>query len=99
MACGQGPRSWEIQSREKAIFLDGRAVRFADGSNRLLDVVSYFGEQSDTHYDCTSCVGLHRDFCLFFVHLHLGTIGSPSSLQAMASGWVTRAWLRTHRAK
>lgn len=32
-------------------------------------------------------------FAFFFVHLYLGTIGSPGSLPAMTHGWVTRAWL------
>jgi len=32
-------------------------------------------------------------FAFFFVHLYLGTIGSPGSLPAMLHGWVTRAWL------
>jgi len=32
-------------------------------------------------------------FAFFFVHLYLGTIGSPGSLPAMLSGWVERAWL------
>jgi len=38
-------------------------------------------------------------FAFFFVHLYLGTIGSPGSLQAMTSGWVTRAWAKTHHPK
>ncbi|MDD5711974.1 MAG: formate dehydrogenase subunit gamma [Smithellaceae bacterium] len=38
-------------------------------------------------------------FAFFFVHLYLGTIGSPGSLPAMLNGWVTRAWLRTQHPK
>jgi formate dehydrogenase subunit gamma len=38
-------------------------------------------------------------FPLFFVHLYLGTIGSPGSLQAMTTGWVTRAWLKKQHPK
>jgi formate dehydrogenase subunit gamma len=38
-------------------------------------------------------------FAFFFVHLYLGTIGSPGSLPAMLHGWVTRAWLKKQHAK
>ncbi len=38
-------------------------------------------------------------FPFFFVHLYLGTIGSPGSLPAMTSGWVTRAWLMKQHPK
>jgi formate dehydrogenase subunit gamma len=38
-------------------------------------------------------------FAFFFVHLYLGTIGSPGSLPAMLHGWVTRAWLVKQHAK
>jgi len=33
-------------------------------------------------------------FAFFFVHLYLGTIGNPGTVQAMFTGWVTRAWLK-----
>ena len=33
-------------------------------------------------------------FAFFFVHLYLGTIGNPGTVQAMITGWVTRAWLK-----
>ncbi|MCX5856068.1 MAG: formate dehydrogenase subunit gamma [Deltaproteobacteria bacterium] len=38
-------------------------------------------------------------FGFFFVHLYLGTIGSPGSAPAMFSGWVTRAWLKKQHPK
>ena len=38
-------------------------------------------------------------FAFFFVHLYLGTIGSPGSVSAMISGWVTRAWLKKQHHK
>jgi formate dehydrogenase subunit gamma len=38
-------------------------------------------------------------FSFFFVHLYLGTIGSPGSAPAMFSGWVTRAWLKKQHPK
>ena len=38
-------------------------------------------------------------FAFFFVHLYLGTIGSPGSLPAMLHGWVTRAWLKKQHPK
>jgi formate dehydrogenase subunit gamma len=38
-------------------------------------------------------------FPFFFVHLYLGTIGSPGSLQAMTTGWVTKAWLKKQHPK
>jgi formate dehydrogenase subunit gamma len=38
-------------------------------------------------------------FPFFFVHLYLGTIGSPGSLDAMTTGWVTRAWLKKQHPK
>jgi formate dehydrogenase subunit gamma len=38
-------------------------------------------------------------FAFFFVHLYLGTIGSPGSAPAMFSGWVTRAWLKKQHPK
>lgn len=38
-------------------------------------------------------------FAFFFVHLYLGTIGSPGSVSAMISGWVTRAWLKKQHPK
>lgn len=38
-------------------------------------------------------------FAFFFVHLYLGTIGNPGTVQAMISGWVTRAWLRKQHPK
>jgi formate dehydrogenase subunit gamma len=33
-------------------------------------------------------------FAFFFIHLYLGTIGNPGTVQAMISGWVTKAWIR-----
>ena len=33
-------------------------------------------------------------FAFFFVHLYLGTIGNPGTVQAMINGWVTRNWLK-----
>jgi formate dehydrogenase subunit gamma len=33
-------------------------------------------------------------FAFFFIHLYLGTIGNPGTVQAMINGWVTKAWLR-----
>jgi len=30
------------------------------------------------------------------VHIYLGTIGNPGTIQAMLYGWVTRAWAETH---
>jgi len=44
-------------------------------------------------------VGFVIIFAFFFVHLYLGTIGSPGSVSAMISGWVTRAWLKKQHAK
>ena len=38
-------------------------------------------------------------FPFFFVHLYLGTIGSPGSLPAMVTGWVTRAWVKKQHPK
>jgi formate dehydrogenase subunit gamma len=38
-------------------------------------------------------------FAFFFVHLYLGTIGNPGTVQAMISGWVTRAWLKKQHPK
>ena len=38
-------------------------------------------------------------FPFFFVHLYLGTVGSPGSLPAMLTGWVTRAWLKKQHPK
>jgi formate dehydrogenase subunit gamma len=38
-------------------------------------------------------------FPFFLVHLYLGTIGSPGSLDAMTTGWVTRAWLKKQHPK
>ena len=38
-------------------------------------------------------------FAFFFVHLYLGTIGSPGSLDAMLTGWVSRAWLKKQHPK
>lgn len=38
-------------------------------------------------------------FAFFFVHLYLGTVGSPGSAPAMLHGWVTRAWLEKQHAK
>ncbi|MDX9816285.1 MAG: formate dehydrogenase subunit gamma [Smithellaceae bacterium] len=38
-------------------------------------------------------------FAFFFIHLYLGTIGSPGSLPAMTGGWVTRAWLKKQHPK
>ena len=38
-------------------------------------------------------------FAFFFVHLYLGTIGSPGSAPAMFTGWVTRAWLKKQHGK
>jgi len=33
-------------------------------------------------------------FAFFFIHLYLGTIGNPGTVQAMIDGWVTKAWIR-----
>lgn len=38
-------------------------------------------------------------FAFFFIHLYLGTVGSPGSLPAMTTGWVTRAWLKKQHPK
>jgi formate dehydrogenase subunit gamma len=38
-------------------------------------------------------------FAFFFVHLYLGTVGSPGSLDAMLTGWVSRAWLKKQHSK
>jgi len=38
-------------------------------------------------------------FAFFFVHLYLGTIGSPGSAPAMFTGWVTRAWVKKQHPK
>jgi formate dehydrogenase subunit gamma len=38
-------------------------------------------------------------FAFFFIHLYLGTIGSPGSLPAMTGGWVTKAWLKKQHPK
>jgi formate dehydrogenase subunit gamma len=38
-------------------------------------------------------------FPFFFVHLYLGTIGNPGTLQSMTSGWVTRGWLKKQHGK
>jgi len=38
-------------------------------------------------------------FAFFFVHLYLGTIGSPGSLPAMITGWVTREWAEKQHPK
>jgi len=38
-------------------------------------------------------------FAFFFVHLYLGTVGSPGSLPAMLTGWVTREWLKKQHPK
>ncbi|OPY89539.1 MAG: Formate dehydrogenase, cytochrome b556(fdo) subunit [Syntrophaceae bacterium PtaU1.Bin231] len=38
-------------------------------------------------------------FAFFFVHLYLGTIGSPGSAPAMFSGWVTRSWAKKQHPK
>ncbi|MDD5231989.1 MAG: formate dehydrogenase subunit gamma [Syntrophales bacterium] len=38
-------------------------------------------------------------FAFFFVHLYLGTIGSPGSLPAMTTGRVTRAWAKKQHPK
>jgi len=44
-------------------------------------------------------LGFVAIFAFFFIHLYLGTIGSPGSAPAMFSGWVTRAWLKKQHAK
>jgi len=44
-------------------------------------------------------LGFLTIFAFFFVHLYLGTVGSPGSLQAMTTGWVTRAWLKKQHTK
>jgi formate dehydrogenase subunit gamma len=38
-------------------------------------------------------------FAFFFVHLYLGTIGNPGTVQAMITGWVTRNWLKKQHPK
>jgi formate dehydrogenase subunit gamma len=38
-------------------------------------------------------------FAFFFVHLYLGTVGNPGTVQAMISGWVTRSWLKKQHPK
>ena len=38
-------------------------------------------------------------FGFFFVHLYLGTVGSPGSVDAMLTGWVTRAWAKKQHPK
>ena len=38
-------------------------------------------------------------FAFFFVHLYLGTVGNPGTVQAMISGWVTRNWVKKQHPK
>ena len=38
-------------------------------------------------------------FAFFFVHLHLGTIGNPGTVQAMITGWMTRGCLKKQHPK
>ena len=38
-------------------------------------------------------------FAFFFIHLYLGTIGNPGTVQAMINGWVTKAWIRKQHPK
>jgi formate dehydrogenase subunit gamma len=44
-------------------------------------------------------LGFFVIFAFFFVHLYLGTIGNPGTVQAMISGWVTREWLKKQHPK
>ncbi|MBN2568547.1 MAG: formate dehydrogenase subunit gamma [Deltaproteobacteria bacterium] len=44
-------------------------------------------------------LGFFIIFPFFFVHLYLGTVGSPGSASAMLSGWVTRAWAKKQHPK
>jgi formate dehydrogenase subunit gamma len=44
-------------------------------------------------------LGFVAIFAFFFIHLYLGTVGSPGSAPAMLSGWVTRAWLKKQHPK
>jgi formate dehydrogenase subunit gamma len=39
-------------------------------------------------------LGFVAIFAFFFIHLYLGTIGNPGTVQAMITGWVTRGWLK-----
>ena len=39
-------------------------------------------------------LGFVAIFAFFFIHLYLGTIGNPGTVQAMIHGWVTRGWLK-----
>jgi len=39
-------------------------------------------------------LGFVMIFAFFFIHLYLGTIGNPGTVQAMIDGWVTKAWIR-----
>jgi formate dehydrogenase subunit gamma len=44
-------------------------------------------------------LGFVAIFAFFFIHLYLGTVGSPGSVDAMLTGWVTRAWLKKQHPK
>jgi len=44
-------------------------------------------------------LGFVAIFAFFFIHLYLGTVGSPGSLPAMMTGWVSRAWLKKQHPK
>jgi formate dehydrogenase subunit gamma len=44
-------------------------------------------------------LGFFVIFAFFFVHLYLGTIGNPGTVQAMITGWVTRNWLKKQHPK
>jgi formate dehydrogenase subunit gamma len=44
-------------------------------------------------------VGFVTLFAFFFVHLYLGTIGNPGSVQAMIAAWVTRGWAKKQHPK
>jgi len=39
-------------------------------------------------------LGFLAIFAFFFIHLYLGTVGNPGTVQAMIHGWVTRGWLK-----
>ena len=87
------PGGGQVQPRPEDVLPDRGGLRRdhgRDGADHVVSVQPSGGAGAVDVYPLHA-LGFVVIFAFFFVHLYLGTIGSPGSLPAMLHGWVTRA--------
>ncbi len=81
----------EIQSRAEGVFSGGCGIRRDHDFDRIDHVVSDQPADGIGAVDVPpACIGFCAIFAFFFIHLYLGTIGNPGSVDAMVTGWMDK---------